>query len=147
MCVPQEIISFLLAPDARDLRPLLVSELSTFSDLLLRDRTRRSVAALPAFAPRLPFFGALPLPPAPPIYLPGIGFKAVAEAVDILAPPLTASEQVYLQSLTELGASLLGELFPGTLEWQCVLVGGKICVSPIQLAQCVKSRTPGCFLT
>ncbi|MEW5317369.1 MAG: hypothetical protein WDW38_008671 [Sanguina aurantia] len=105
-----EIISFLLAPDARDLRPLIINELSTFSDLLLRDRTRRSVAALPSFAPRLPFFGALPLPPAPPLYLPGIGFKAVAEAVDLLAPPLTASEQVYLQSLTELGASLLGEL-------------------------------------
>lgn len=67
------------------------------------------MAALPSFAPRLPFFGALPLPPAPPLYLPGIGFKAVAEVVDLLAPPLTASEQVYLQSLTELGASLLGE--------------------------------------
>ncbi len=31
------------------------------------------------------------------------------EAIDLLAPPLDQSEQVYLQQLTELTASVLGE--------------------------------------
>lgn len=37
----QELLAFLLSPEARDLRPVLLSELTNAVDLLLRDRLRR----------------------------------------------------------------------------------------------------------
>ena len=39
---PQEIASFLLSPEARELRPLLVGWVSGGLDLLLRDRLRKA---------------------------------------------------------------------------------------------------------
>jgi hypothetical protein len=55
--VLQEIFSFLLSPEARDLRPLLVSWLTGAVDLVARDRLRKAYAALPSLAPRLPLIG------------------------------------------------------------------------------------------
>lgn len=98
----------MLSPEAKDLRPLLVNWLSTGADLLLRDRTRKALALAPSLAPRIPFVGALPLPPAPPVYLPGLGFKPIPAAVDLLCPALDQEESVYLQSLIELAAGVLG---------------------------------------
>lgn len=54
----QELASFLLSPEARDLRPLLVGWASGGLDLLLRDRLRKGYALLSAnLTPRLPFIG------------------------------------------------------------------------------------------
>jgi hypothetical protein len=80
-------------------------------DLLLRDRLRKAATLAAAqLTPRLPLLGSLPLP-APPLLLPvpGRGLLPAAEALEALAPPLAPGEQVYLQQLTELAASVLGE--------------------------------------
>ncbi|KAG2430848.1 hypothetical protein HXX76_009822 [Chlamydomonas incerta] len=105
----QEIASFLLSPEARELRPLLVGWVSSGADLLLRDRLRKAYnLASASFTPRLPFIGSLPLPPPPPVWVPGKGLVPLSQAVELLAPPLEPGEQVYLQQLTELAASVLG---------------------------------------
>lgn len=103
-----EVLGFLLSPEAQDLRPLLISWLTAGLDFFLRDRVRKAVAAIPSLAPRLPFLGALPQPPPPPLYIPGVGFRGLQEGVDLLAPPLSMQEGVYLQSLLELAAGVLG---------------------------------------
>mmetsp|Transcript_6338 Transcript_6338/g.15184 ORF Transcript_6338/g.15184 Transcript_6338/m.15184 type:complete len:662 (+) Transcript_6338:167-2152(+) len=63
-----EVVAFLLSPEARELRPLLVREISNGLDLFLRDRFRKAYALLPGLLapPRLPFLPALPSPPPPP---------------------------------------------------------------------------------
>ena len=104
-----DVVAFLLSPEARDLRPLLVDELVEGLDLLARDRLRRAYGALPSLAPRLPFIGSLPMPPMPPIPVPGKGFMAVADLVDALGPPLDAREGVYLQSAAALADAVAGE--------------------------------------
>ncbi|KAG2445070.1 hypothetical protein HYH02_008937 [Chlamydomonas schloesseri] len=115
----QEIASFLLSPEARELRPLLVGWVSDGLDLLLRDRLRKAYnLASASLTPRLPFIGSLPaalMPPPPPVWVPGKGLLPVGQAVELLAPPLEPSEQVYLQQLTELAASVLG-VEPSALE-------------------------------
>ena len=99
----------MLSPEARDLRPLLLSELTHGLDLLLRDRLRRTAAALPTLLPRLPSpLGAL-LPGgdalagalggtlaalAPPVPVPGRGLVPPQQLIDELAPPLSDSEGV-----------------------------------------------------
>jgi hypothetical protein len=109
----QELLAFLLGPEARDLRPLLAAELTNAADLFLRDRLRRAAAAAAAaFArPRLPLplppglsglaptLPALPLPPgfSPPVPVPGRGLMPAQQLVDELAPPLSQPEEVYLQ--------------------------------------------------
>ncbi|GAB4820938.1 hypothetical protein N2152v2_007984 [Parachlorella kessleri] len=105
----QELLSFLLSPEARDLRPVLLAELTNALDLFLRDRLRRAAAGAAGFAPRLPLLGlALPAPPAPPVPVPGRGLLPARQVVEALAPPLSQPEEVYLQSLLELAAGLLG---------------------------------------
>jgi hypothetical protein len=104
-----DIVAFLLSPEARDLRPLLVEELVEGLDLLGRDRLRRAYGALPALAPRLPFVGSLPLPPLPPVPVPGIGFMALSDLVDALGPALDAREGIYLQSAAALADAVAGE--------------------------------------
>jgi len=79
----QEILAYLLSPQARQLRPLVVRELAVAADLLARDRARRAVAALPGMlTPRVPLLGiALPAPPLPPIFVPGLGLMSLDQAV------------------------------------------------------------------
>ena len=75
-------MTYLLSPEARDLRPLLVREVVAGLDLAGRDRARRAVDALPGLlALRLPFFGVLPSLPTPPIYVPGLGLMSIADAL------------------------------------------------------------------
>lgn len=106
--VPQELLAFLLSPEARDLRPVLLAELTNAADLLLRDRLRRAATAAATLGPRrlplpLGLGGLLPALPAlspallPPVPVPGRGFMAPQQLIDELAPPLNQSEEVYLQ--------------------------------------------------
>ena len=108
--VLQDTISFLLSSEARQLRPLLVKELVTGLDYYTRDRLQRAYNSLPSLAPRIPFLGPLPLPPlpSPPVYVPGLGFQPVEQLLQTLAPPLSQTEEVYLQSLLEVTSGLLG---------------------------------------
>ena len=48
------------------------------------------------------------MPPLPPILVPGLGLMPFPKALDLLAPPLTPEEGIYLNSLTELTAALTG---------------------------------------
>jgi len=61
-----------------------------------------------ALAPRLPLLGRLPAPPLPPLWVPGLGVRSVDALLAALAPPLSAEEGVYLQSLRALAGSFLG---------------------------------------
>lgn len=96
-----DTLSFLLADNASPLRALLVSEITNTGDLLLRQQFRRTVSLLPR-PPPLPFL--------PPFLPPSL--------VDELAPPLSLEEEVFLGSLAELGATVVGE------EGMKVLEGG-----------------------
>ena len=113
--VLQDTISFLLSSEARQLRPLLVKELVTGLDHYTRDRLQRAYNSLPSLAPRIPFLGPLPLPPlpSPPVYVPGLGFQPVEQLLQKLAPPLSQTEEVYLQSLLEVTSGLLGVSLDG----------------------------------
>lgn len=119
----QELLAFLLTPEATELRPLLVNELVNGVDLLMRDRLRRAYAALGTMAPRLPLLGALPLPgPASlPVPVPGRGLLSAEDLVTALAPELTQSEEIYLQSLSELLASVAGLDVKDTDDVQALL--------------------------
>ena len=108
----QDIVAFLLSPEARQLRPLLLGELVDGADLLVRDQLRRAYARLPALAPRLPLLGALPTLPPPPVLVPGRGFMSMGQVVEAVAPELDRSEEVYLQSVLQLIASVSGTPLP-----------------------------------
>ncbi|WIA28267.1 hypothetical protein OEZ86_010821 [Tetradesmus obliquus] len=116
-----EVLAFVLSPEARELRPLLVGWLAGAADLVIRDRARKAAAALPGLlTPRLPFAAllglpSLPSPPPPPVFLPGLGLLPLPEAVERLAPPLSDQEVVYYQSLLELVAGIL-DVPPAQLE-------------------------------
>ena len=102
-----QVIEFLFSPEARDLRPLLADGLSGGLDLYLRDRVRKIVNRILTPPRLLPFLPAPP-PPIIPVLLPSKGLVGASEALEILAPPLTDTEGIQLQSLIELAASLTG---------------------------------------
>ncbi|WIA08193.1 hypothetical protein OEZ85_007646 [Tetradesmus obliquus] len=116
-----EVLAFVLSPEARELRPLLVGWLAGAADLVIRDRARKAAAALPGLlTPRLPFAAllglpSLPSPPPPPVFLPGLGLLPLPVAVERLAPPLSDQEVIYYQSLLELVAGIL-DVPPAQLE-------------------------------
>eukprot|EP00775_Hariotina_reticulata_P011760 gene11760-11906_t len=116
-----EVLGFVLSPEARELRPLLVGWLAGAVDLVIRDRARKAAAALPGLlTPRLPFAALLglpqlPSPPPPPVFLPGLGVMPLTEAVDLLTPALSDQEVIYYQSLLELAAGIL-DVPPAQLE-------------------------------
>ena len=118
VCAIQDTIAFLLSSEARQLRPLLVKELVTGLDYYTRDRLQRAYNSLPSLAPRIPFLGPLPLPPlpSPPLFVPGLGLQPVEQLLQKLAPPLSQTEEVYLQSLLEVVSGLLGNPSPLLLQ-------------------------------
>lgn len=85
--------------DAKELRPILVEEVSAGLDLLLRDRLRKAFAlSMAQLQPRLPLFGALPAPPAPPVPVPGKGLMGASDFVDEFFPKLTDEQEVLLDT-------------------------------------------------
>jgi len=130
----QEILAYLLSPDAKDLRPLLVGWMVNGLDLFARDRARKAYARLATLAPRLPFLGPLPMPPKPPVFVPGKGFVEPDALIEMMAPPLDASEGIYLQSLTELSEALLG-VDKGELEAPSWATASRLLLSPSEQAR------------
>ena len=135
-CYAQELLAFLLSPEARDLRPLLLTELVSGLDLLLRDRLRRAAdGAASALTPRLPFLGSLSsLLPPPVVPVPGRGLLPASQLVEELAPPLTQPEEIYLQSFVELAAGLLG-VRPAELETPGPALLQQLLLSPSEQAR------------
>lgn len=138
--LPQELLAFLLSPEARDLRPVLVAELTHGLDLFLRDRLRRTAASAATLLPRLPgplgmlVPGASALPAAfagfsPPVPVPGRGLLPASQLVEELAPPLSQPDAIYLQTLVELAASLLG-VEPAELETPDARLLSRLLLSP-----------------
>jgi hypothetical protein len=136
----QELLAFLLSPEARDLRPVLVAELTHGLDLFLRDRLRRTAASAATLLPRLPgplgmlVPGASALPAAfsgfsPPVPVPGRGLMPASQLVEELAPPLSQPDAIYLQTLVELAASLLG-VEPAELEAPDARLLSRLLLSP-----------------
>ena len=115
------MVAFLLSPEARDLRPLLVDELVEGVDLWARDRLRRAYTRLPALAPRLPFIGSLPTPPPPPVFVPGLGLVPLGTLVDKLAPELDQRDEIYLQSVGQVADAALGGASGGGLDLPAAL--------------------------
>jgi hypothetical protein len=97
------------AQEAAELRPLLVRELTSAADLLLRDRARKAYALFAArMQPRLPFLGAMPTLPPPPAFVPGKGFMPIESFLDLLFPKLTDEEEIQLDTQLGLAAAILG---------------------------------------
>jgi len=122
-----EVLAFLLSPSSKNLRPLLNAELCYGLDLFLRRAGRQlRLATLELLVPRVPFLGIrLPQPPAPPLFVPIVGFgddaaqpsfkiMQAGEAFDAALPELTTAEDVDLATFREaVEASLLdGEELP-----------------------------------
>lgn len=90
------MLAFLLSPEARDLRPLLVGWLVNGLDLFARDRARKAYAGLATLAPRLPFLGPLPMPPKPPVLVRAGLRKMISCRIDSHAYlPLPSGRCVY----------------------------------------------------
>lgn len=104
-----EITRFILGPEGASLRPWLVGEIVQGLDLFLRDRGHKAFDALEAaLTPRLPFLGALPAPPMLPVLVPGLGLVPPRELAEKLLPSLTVEEQVYLEAVVGVAATVLG---------------------------------------
>ena len=118
-----DVLTFLLSPEAEELRPLLVSELTSAVDLFARDRVRKTFVLLKAnLAPKLPFFGALPALPVPPVFVPGLGFIAADTLVDTFFPKLSDGEALVLDTQLALVGSVLG-VDPKEIGEVCTLCG------------------------
>lgn len=98
-----------LMQDAKELRPILIDEVSHGLDLLLRDRVRKSyVLSRANLQPRLPFIGTLPAPALPPVPVPGKGILPLDTFVDMFFPKLTDEQEVLLDTQLELMGAILG---------------------------------------
>jgi aarF domain-containing kinase len=111
-----EVITFLLSPSARNLRPLLNAELAYGLDLALRRTARRVRSTVQdLLVPRIPFIGLrLPAPPVLPLLVPvptnlnddgpsqpGFRVLQVDEVFGAVLPELKTSEDVDLNTFSE----------------------------------------------
>merc|ERR1719183_1943499 len=111
-------LKYLLSPESRSLRNLLVDELKNVSDVLLRQAMRKAFGALANNVPRPPIFGQF-LPkfesvPGPVLLPTASGqpvpaFKTPQEVLEVLAPKLTREEELYALSVTDLAKQTLGD--------------------------------------
>jgi len=108
----QDLVDFLVSPAGKNLKPVLVRELAATLDLVMRSTTRRAYEELRAvLQPRVPFLGALPAPPQPPLPLltpRGPKLLAPEDLLDALQPKLDRQEEVSLQSNAQIFLALLG---------------------------------------
>jgi hypothetical protein len=108
-----ESIAFLGSDKAGAIRSMLVDELCTGVDLVLRSTSRRVAAnVVAATSIPVPFLPTIPFLPRPriPVFNPAalIPEGTRDAALDRLAPPLTRDEDIYAGDLLELSKSLLG---------------------------------------
>jgi len=107
-----ELVKFLVSPAGNNLKPVLIRELVTTIDLVVRTTTRRAfIEFQSAMKPRVPLFGALPAPPMLPLPVwtaRGPKFMQPDAFVDALSPKLSREEEVYLQSNAQVFLGLLG---------------------------------------
>jgi aarF domain-containing kinase len=135
-------LKFLLSDNADSLRKLLEKEVDNAVDLLSRQVFRRAMAEAaqalaPPRPPSLPFVGSL-LPRLPavdevtlPILIPQyssgrlsnptVSFMTLKEFTQIVAPPLTADEEVYAIQLADGARQLLGDEVGDLLKGKGVL--------------------------
>jgi aarF domain-containing kinase len=108
-----ESIAFLGSDKAGAIRDVLVDELSTCADLVLRSTSRRiaTIVAATTSIP-IPFFPSIPFMPRPrlpffnPLSLIPDGTRDAA--LDRVSPPLTQDEEIYVGDILELSNALLG---------------------------------------
>lgn len=98
-----------LVQDAKELRLIMINEISQGLDLLMCDRVRKAyVLSRANLQPRLPFIGSLPTPTPPPLFVPGKGLVQLDEFVNTFFPKLTDEEEVLLDTQLELATAILG---------------------------------------
>jgi len=111
-------LKYLLSPESRSLRNLLVDELENVSDLLLRQAMRKVFGALTTNIPRPSFVGSF-LPkfetvPGPVLLPTASGqpvpaFKTPQEVLEAVAPKLSREEELYALSIVDLAKGTLGD--------------------------------------
>lgn len=113
-----ELLDLLLSDDARALRGMLIEQLATVSDLLLRREVRRIATRLARPPPTpvglLRALSPVPLPrlPSPPLLPPPVPFAALPQRwrdamLSRIAPPLSESENIYASDALTLARQLL----------------------------------------
>jgi len=108
----EDLVRFLLSPAGKNLKPVLVRELATTVDLVVRSTTRQAFLEFQsATRPRLPLVGSLPVPPPPPIPVMtprGPKLLAPEALLNSLQPKLGSEEELFLQSSAQVFLGLLG---------------------------------------
>lgn len=105
----EQLVKFLLSPSGRSVKPLIVKELATTIDLVVRSATRSGFLQFKqALKPPLPFAPTPPLPPVPLITPRGPRLTPPEDLLDILEPKLGRDEEIYLQSNAQVFLGLLG---------------------------------------
>merc|ERR1712224_1134762 len=105
----EQLVEFLLSPAGKSVKPLIVSELATTIDLVVRSATRSGFLQFKqALKPPLPFAPVPPLPPIPLLTPRGPKLTSPDDLLDILEPKLNRDEEIYLQSNAQVFLSLLG---------------------------------------
>jgi len=107
----EDLVEFLLSPQAQKLRPLLTKEFSTVADLVVRNATRRAYAQLKdSLTPKIGGF-SMPAPPAPPLPVltpSGPRLMGPEDVLNGVFPKLKRGEELYLQDSAQLTLGLLG---------------------------------------
>ncbi|CAM9527254.1 unnamed protein product [Chrysoparadoxa australica] len=105
----EDMVDFLLSDKAKPLRTAAVGELAQTIDLLLRQTTRRNVAALSRFLapPKLPFLPRLPVPTL---------LDTTGDLVDTVSPQLELEDEIFLKNLADLVAALTGMDISGDMS-------------------------------
>jgi predicted unusual protein kinase regulating ubiquinone biosynthesis (AarF/ABC1/UbiB family) len=106
---PDQLVGFLLSPGGKSVKPLIVRELATTIDLVLRSAIRSGFSQFKqALKPPLPFAPTPPLPPIPLLTPGGPKLMSPDDLVDAIEPRLSRDEEIYLQTNAQVFLGLLG---------------------------------------